>query len=519
MKKLTLLFVIAFIAGAQTPPATPGHAGSRLVLVDVLVRNKAGAVSGLTKDDFTLTDKGKPQTIEVFATTAGRDANAAQSPLSPAVGANRLTRRGDAVRSATVILYDRLNTPAADQAFVRRQVLETLRALKDTDVFGFYSLGKSLSVVHDFTGDPAPMIRAATRLTAVPPQAAPNDLVEQTAQKALEDALLPQQDMENVFRVATTARAFQSIARHLSGLAGRKNVAWITRTFPLTFGSDFNRRGELDTEINATTVTLQEENIALYPISPGGVGSGFGDKVTPDRPVEGRLMPGSNASIAEDSGTLSDNSTLGSIASATGGVAYYSINDVTPAVREVMRDTDISYTLGYYPENKTLDGKFHDFGVRVKTPGAALRFRKRYFASKEDPRRQTPPIPALAADPLEATAIQVAAYAQPDAARPGYQKVSVSVNVNDLKLNHEGDRWSGAFEMALSLNGAMSAAGEQKIFNLNFTDQQLHQAQTSGMIVEGAVNTRNEAVVVRAIVRDKNSGAAGVVTVPPMAKP
>ena len=150
----------------------------------------------------------------------------------------------------------------------------------------------------------------------------------------------------------------------------------------------------------------------------------------------------------------------------------------------------------------------------MKASGATLRFRKRYLAAKEDPRRQTPPVPALAADPLEATAIQLAAYAQPDSERPGYKKVDVAVNVNDLTMNHEGDHWTGAFELGLAVNGEMGAAGSLQIFNLNLTDQQLHQAQTSGLVVHGSINTRNEPVNVRAIVRDKNSGAAGAVRVP-----
>ncbi len=514
MKKLIALFSVAAMAGAQTPPAQP-HTGSRMVVVDVVVRDKNGPVAGLTKDDFTLLDKGKPQLIEAFTATAGRDQAAPLSPPSPQVGSNRITRRGEAVRSAMIILYDRLNTPASDQAFIRKQVLETLRSLKDTDIFGFYSLGKNFDMVHDFTEDPGPLIRAAARLTASPPQAAPADPAEQAAQKALEEALVPQQDMDMLYRVAETAKAFQSITRHLSGLPGRKGVIWITRTFPLTFGADVNRRNELERELTAATVTLQEENVALYPVNPGGVGRGFNDRVTDTTiPVEGRLMPRANSSIAQDSGALSDNSTLENIASATGGIAYYNINDITAKVREAMGDSELTYSLGYHPDNKLLDGKFHDFGIKVKASGATLRFRKRYLAAKEDPRRQTPPVPALAADPLEATAIQLAAYAQPDSERPGYKKVDVAVNVNDLTMNHEGDHWTGEFELGLAVNGEMGAAGSLQIFNLNLTDQQLHQAQTSGLVVHGSINTRNEPVNVRAIVRDKNSGAAGAVRVP-----
>ncbi|MBZ5576932.1 MAG: VWA domain-containing protein [Acidobacteriia bacterium] len=517
MTKLIAMLSIAGIAGAQAPsaPSDP-HPGERAVIVDVLVRNKTGPVSGLTKDDFTLQDKGKPQTIAIFAPTEARDPSAKPSPLSPLVGNNKVTRQGLPIQAATVVLYDRLNTPAADQAFVRKQVLAALSKLPETATFAFYSLGRSLAVVHDFTEDPASLIHAAERLSAAPPQPPPANPADQTMQKALEDALQPEQGIDMLFRVATTTRAFQSITRHLAGLPGRKSIAWITRTFPLTFGADVNRREELVKELNAFTETLLDEDVALYSLNPGGVGKGYKDNTTSNtdqaQVQEGQLLTGANASIAQDSGTLSDNSTMEDVAHTTGGLAFYNLNEIASKVNDVIADGDLTYSLGFYPTK--LDGKAHDFGVKVKASGATLRFRKKYLAAKEDLRLQTPPIPQLAADPLEATAIALVAAAQPDPAHPGSQKVDVSVNLNDLTLQHAADRWTGTFEMGLSINGTMGATGAVKVYKLNLTDDQFHQAQRSGLIVSNTIDTGNQPVYLRAIVRDNTSGSAGAVHVP-----
>jgi len=514
LQPILVLTGIAGLLAAQAQTEAPATHAGRLVKLDVMVRAKTGVVTGLNREDFTLLDKGKPQKIEVFSAAPGRDAGAKFEPPAPVVGMNRTTRRGEPVKSAIVILYDRVNTPASDQPYTRKLVLDTLSSLKDTEIFAFYSLGRNLSVVHDFTEDPGPLIRAAARLGSATPQAAPADPADQTAQKALEDSLVPQQDLDTVFRVDKTARAFQSITRHLSGLPGRKGIAWITRTFPLTFGADFNRRNQLELEVTNATVMLQEENIALYPINPGGVGRGFSDRTTPnDTPTEGRLMPGSNASISND-GAISENSTLSSIAQETGGIAYYNMNEIASKVREVLQETELVYTLGFYPENKTLDGHPHDFGVKVaKASGATVRFRKRYLATKEDPMRQAPGIPELAADPLEATGIQLAAVAERDPARAGVQKVSVSVNVADLQMTHAGDHWTGAFELALALDGSMGATGGVQLFNLNWTEEQMQKGR-SGLIVSSTIDTKNQPGRLRAVVRDKNSGAAGSVQVP-----
>lgn len=517
MKELLVFLGLAGMAGAQTPAAPDPRLDARMVVVDAVVRTKSGPITTLTKDDFTLTDKGKQQDIEVFAATPDHDPAPHPPALSPRVGSNRQTRSGDYPQTATVILYDRLNTPVADQAYIRKQVLRILSARKPADRFAFYSLGTTLTVVTDFTDDPTPLIRAAARMNDSAAPAVPADPAEQAMEKTLESALLPVQSLDMVFRVTDTARAFQSITRHLSGLKGRKSVCWITRSFPLTFGADVNRRTELDKELTAATSTLQEENVALYPINPGGAGAGENDRSTTNTPVEGRLMPGANSSIS-DAGTLSDISTMEDIAKATGGVAYYGINEIDPAVDSVLADAAFSYRLGYYPENKRLDGRAHDLTIKLarkpETVGATVRYRRKYLATKADPRTQTPPIAALAADPLDATAITLAGYAEPDPARPGVQKVHVAVNPSDFHLEHASGHWTGAFDLGIFIPGPAGVTGGTQTINLNLTDAQFNQALSNGMVVDSAIDTRNQPVPLRAVVRDKTSGAAGSVRIP-----
>ena len=106
--------VVCFAASAaalQTPDQQSAtfHAGTRLVEVEVVVRSKDGPVTGLTKDDFTVLDRGKPQRIDVFR--AGHlKADAPAVPLPAGAVSNRANRLGEALPSATVILFDQLNT-------------------------------------------------------------------------------------------------------------------------------------------------------------------------------------------------------------------------------------------------------------------------------------------------------------------------------------------------------------------------------------------------------------------------
>src|SRR5204863_6293897 len=54
-------------AQAPTPPRAVFRSGTELVLVNVVVRDKSGAVvRNLTRDDFTVSEDDKPQTITSF---------------------------------------------------------------------------------------------------------------------------------------------------------------------------------------------------------------------------------------------------------------------------------------------------------------------------------------------------------------------------------------------------------------------------------------------------------------------
>lgn len=68
MHRYLALFCFAVAATPQDRPTF--QAGTRLVEVDVVVRNRNGPVIGLIKDDFTLLDEGKPQQISVFSVRA-----------------------------------------------------------------------------------------------------------------------------------------------------------------------------------------------------------------------------------------------------------------------------------------------------------------------------------------------------------------------------------------------------------------------------------------------------------------
>ncbi len=491
--------------------------GTRLVQLDVVVRTDKGDVQGLTRDDFTVQDKGKTQNIAVFSVTNKNAQNPALTPLPANVASNRMNNRGETSRSATVILFDRLNIPnATDQANARTKVIALLRSLKPEDRVAFYSLHENITVVQEFMDSAAQLAEAANGISAQGGGAAGS------LQASLRDALNPAQPLDQVARAQITASAFRSIARRLSGIPGRKTLLWLTGSVPLTFGTGVSRRTDDEAEVNNLVRTLSDANITVYAIDVRGIGSSFSQGAS-DKPAEGGLMPrngrGSvSQEVSQSADTLSGSQGMQIIADETGGKAYLNVNDVSVPLREALDFAATSYTLGFYVDDKALDGKVHDLSVKIakkpETSGAKIYARKNYLASPMPQKRAN--INEVAAEMLDATQIGVMAATAPDPSRPGIHVAQVRVSAADLQFERRGDKWTASFDLGLAIEtGGRSSDVSVKTINLpELTEDQLRQAFTGGLDIDNTVPSPPQPGTLRVVVQDKASGAVGSVRVP-----
>jgi VWFA-related protein len=531
-----LLFGVAVLAAAQQVEPVY-RTGTQLVQVDVVVRNDKGPIKGLTKDDFTIQDKGKPQTIAVFAMNEQAGDTAKATPLPPGVASNRINTSGDSAQTATVILFDRLNIlepqtgttgnsggalsglGSGAQARAGRQVLESLASMKGTEHVALYSLFQDLTVVRDFTESSEPLIEAAKRAIASPQKAGATP-AEQALDATLRDALSPGHPLENTVRAEITRKAFRGIARRMAGVPGRKSLIWIASSFPLTFGNDANRRTDDQAEVDNISNLLSDANIALYSIDPRGAGTAFTQPAnSDDGGGKGGGTKGGKGMRALDNsapGTgLSGVETMEQIANQTGGKSFINVNDIAPPIRETIDSSEVSYTLGFYVDDKALDGKKHDLSVKVSkkadTSGAKISFRKSYLAAAK---REHPQMNELVSDRLDANRIGVMAAAAPAPNRPGIDAVQVRVDLKDLQFEKRADKWNSSFDLVL----ALEAGGEPKVSvspkTLSLSDDQLRQGMAGGVTIDNTVPAPDKTATLRVVIQDKSSGEAGSVRIP-----
>jgi VWFA-related protein len=527
LSKWFLTLAAAGLAMAQVQPTF--RVGTRLVQLDVVVLNDKTPVRGLTKEDFTVQDKGKTQEIAVFSVTEAHKA-AKSNPLAANVASNRMNNRGESTSTATVILFDKMNTPSASQVVARKETLALLSSLKETDRVAFYSLDTDLSMVQDFTDGADRLALAAKALSASAPGAAaaaagtPED---KALIASLQSALTAyQQGVDGSTRVASTIGAFRTIVRHLEGLPGRKNVIWLTASIPFTFGTSVERRQNDEAELDRMTRVMSEANVAVYTVDPRGAGGGV--ELTPQADTNssgGRFLGGAAGRAADSAvNTLSGSQGLQKISEDTGGKAFYNTNDLAGAVREILDTTEITYSLGFYVDEKSLDGKNHDLSVKLakkpETAKASVRHRKSYSAlnaqalAVQQPRTQ---MAVLAADSLDASGIGMMAATAPNPNQPGTHLVQVRVDVADLTMERKGDKWTGSFDLGLAMQGSgrtQSSEVSVKTIPLTLSDDQLKQALAAGLVIDNTVPTPPQPMKLRVVIQDKLSGNSGSVRLP-----
>ncbi len=451
----------ATVAAAFQPPDQPPatfHAGTRLVELEVVVRSKQGPVTGLTKDDFTVLDEGRPQRIDVFrAEQANRDAVPAipAVPLAPGAVSNRVNRLGEALPSATVVLFDQINTRIDLKAYESKEMLKLVRGLGPQDRVAIYALGRNLHVLQDFTDDPAKLLATVTHLDSG------RDLMPANIHDALSDfpvdmigqveGLAPRatdgatramyersirDSAENNARVNaanndwTTVEALQRIVQHLSGMPGRRNLIWMK---------------ENPVVPPAVMGMLLQANIALYPVLIRTVIYDSGADLLANNTRQYRSMPDFMAT--QNAGHA--------LAAMTGGAGFDDAGDLQLAVKTAEEDSQTAYTLGYYPSEDILDGKYHRFAVSVageKSAHLEVRYRPGYLATKLEIPTAAPSsdiaLAELFQNPLDTTALGLTGRFEPDS-RPGLYQVRVTLDLHDVRLEREGDRSVGKVEMAI----------------------------------------------------------------------
>jgi VWFA-related protein len=531
----------ALLSGAQAPskqePAI--RATTRLVQVSVLVQDSRGEpVTNLRKEDFTLLDEGKQEEIQVFSLERMEAPAAAAAPLPPGTYSNRLEHRA-APSNPTVILLDGLNTLIEDQAYARMQVTKFLQQIQPDDRVALYTLSNRLRVVHDFTRDAASLLRALDRAagrtaadlsTPEMPRGETGDPEFADLEAWFRLADLRERDAYQVNRTRRTILALEAVARHLSRIPGRKNLVWVSASFPISLGyEDLRMRGQYSyqateqrsfiAEVERLARALNLANLAIYPVDARGlVGPYTQSAVEPDLDREAAYTGRSRRATQGSAfpAVVPTTDTMNLLADATGGRAFYNTNDIRGAIRRSIDESRAVYILGFYPTHNRWNGRYRRLRVQVNDSALRVRHRTGYYALADtapSAQQRQEALADAAEFPLDASELSLTVRIGREGAS---LKLELSAEPRGIQLEKEGDRWRAGLDFLFVQTAADGArlSTQQQTLPLNLSAAQLPIFSAEGLTVTKTLPAAEGARQLRIVVRDASSGALGSVSIP-----
>ncbi len=569
---------------------------SQMVQVDVIAKDRNGnPVKDLKQSDFTVYDNGKKQEIAWFSLETDKTINKPAAPVAPNTYSNLVEQKAGVPGNLTIILLDFLNTKHSDMVAARNQVMKMLQQMKPEDRVAIYVLSGRLYVLHDFTSDSSALTRSvrnydttdsadriASNLTPAFSGSGGNNNgaagADLGGDNFLNQAYQNMSDFANIDRMYTTTQVFEIISQHMVRVPGRKNLIWVSGSFPFSINLDYDREGspysaafggpgalsvvpvggafgtvanvnlgsgsalgmgaaasgpggplisdpaQFGEEIQRAIREMTNANIAMYPVDTHGLVAPGDVSTDPSSitgtSIESMPMIGGDPSTTPGSMLSTNFDTMQNLAQHTGGLVFASTNDIGGSVHKAMDDGRVSYMIAYYPTQDNGKEKFHNIKLKVNRPDVSIRYRNGYYAEplNYDGVSKTAPIIRQAlTSPLDATGLGMTVHARAITAN-GARTLGLTLDVEqgDITFRYDDGHTMGTVKVVLAQfdTEGNEIAGETTTVKMQLDKDTYGTVRKDGLRFRRNLPLKPEAVELKIVACDDKSSAVGSVSIP-----
>jgi VWFA-related protein len=551
-------------AGAQQPGAAQSgyvlKVTTRLVTLDLIATDSRGnPVRDLKPEELQIFEEHKAQQkiehFEYFEKLAGPD------KLDNSVSAIR--KRANIISNQlplqqlkippTVLLMDSLNTQTFNQLQGRAHMVQLLRSLPPDTPIAVFLLGSSLRILQGFTSDGS-LLRAALD-QAVAGNTNTNDPLTDTqntssyienstagmdANLGLASQLGEVQNFEKEeysmtldLRAKETLGAMAQIGQYLSGIPGRKNLIWVSESFPLsiapapeTGNNPFAGIRDYADQVKLAANVLTDAQVAVYPMDVRGLQANQVLSASQNVSRPQTLMSGPQIAgqiNQEDIDRQQSQGTMDAIAQDTGGKACKNGNDLSGCVMTALKDSSAYYEMSFYPQNVNWDGRYHKIVVKTSRPGVKLVYRRGYYAldASSLAKKQQPEdhLRQACADQLPSTTIPLTVQTLPSSASGNPQgglQYLLLISAAGLGSAQDG----GSYNLNVRVADC-EFARKDTIFKFNerelpktVSGEIFRSWQSSGIPYHVAMMPSADTRRIRLVVLDVSSGLTGAIDIP-----
>jgi len=498
-----------------------------LVEVDVQVTDKDGKpIKGLSQDKFSVSEDGKDQKISTFdyydVENIEKAAAADTAPITVSIGgvaAPDQLRQTVRDRRLIVLFFDLTSLQNDD---LTRSTNAAKKFLKEqmtpADLVGVVSFGNQLQVLADFTNDRDLLTQAVNALlpgneSQLATLASASAFGNETASTEDTNSAFTADDTEfNIFNTDRKLIALESTADLLKDIPGKKAVIQFTGGITQT-GED-NR-----SQLRVTTDAANRANVSFYTVDSRGLMAEIpGGNATVGAASGSSMFSG--AAVFHQSDAREDSrDTLATLASDTGGRAFFDLGDFAPAFHSVQADSARYYLLGYYSANAARDGRWRTLKVKISgAPGAKIRYREGYYAAKdfavfttEDRERQLEDAIRSETPVVELPIAVDTSYFEVEKNQI-FVPISAKIAASALQWAQKSNRRQVNFDFAAEIRGAQSnriVGALRDTITVNLDAERFQQLQQNALQYQGGIVLPPGDYKLKFLARENETGRIG----------
>jgi len=550
-----LLLTAALAAQTQTGEVTtreetPTFQSSvNLVRVPVVVRDKQGHTLGsFHKEDFQLTDRGKPQYISQFAIegSATQPIPVGAGHARPAVPESNTPTEPPAANPARIVptrfvafVFDDVHLQLEDLMYARAAALKYIEhGIPPQERIALLTLSGKLSL--EFTDDAAKFREALMKVMPAMPRVYIPPTKFYWADKWMID--LETEIVNDCYKNPHDAAAIAEFALRGAASEGRGDLLYAFRTLNnivRLLGSMPGDRvmilvspgmyvpDDLQVELSESIDRATRSGVVINTLDARGVYSTAGD-INPDRDTPGCHLVGPVQLMIEKverEELTVQGGILDALAYSTGGTAL-SQNDFQAEFNRLANPPDYVYYLGFYPKDLKPDGRFHEIKVTLASgKGLTVQARKGYWAPSHEENAAATASREIgeaifSRDELRDLPIDIHTEFFKTTADDASLTVTAHLDIRQLPLRKQDDRSRDDVTLVCALfdgNGNY-LKGTQKVVELRLKDENLEQRLTRGVIVTSDFDVKSGPYMIRIVVRDSEgrqmATANGTVEIP-----
>jgi len=505
-----------------------------LVQVHVTVRDgKGNPIPNLKREDFQVFDQGKLQPITVFAVETR------ESRREKALAAAKTQADASGPGESKTVLPDRfvamefddIHLVAEDAAYTRKSAEQFLDSLAPTDRVGIFTTSGEWT--QEFTSDVAllkqkllgiiPRPKVGHTSTNDCPDVSPyvadlvqnrndqmafqavvkdawqcaynNDPLMYNSAVSLAQSTIPRVAMEADADNNYTYRTLQDTLRRLAAMPGERVMLLVSPGFIM---------GLQTSDLMIVVEQANHANIVINTLDARGLYTPDMGDVSQRRTGIAQLGSYRIAAQTEQAYVLSD------FAYGTGGAFFQNSNDITGGMKMIGSAPEVSYVIGFSPQNEKIDGSFHT--LKVKLTGKekyTIQARRGYYAPRKlnDPKEQEKQEiqeAIFSRDEIMDLPLELQTqYFKKDATEAQLSVVS-RLQVKGMHFRTADGRHNDSLTFATAIfddNGNFVTGGE-KILQMHLLDPTYERVLRTGLTLKSSFDLKPGKYMVRQVVRD-----------------